>query len=136
MNDYYQILGVPKTASREEIQRAFRRLAREHHPDMSGQATSDEFRRIREAYEVLSDPQRRADYDARRDQGIRIQVQRRPTRTATARWNDVYEIRRASGYAGVREIFSTGGMGSRPGGYDPFEELDRLILAWLRRWTR
>ncbi len=63
--DYYEILGLKKDASQEEIKRAFRRLARKYHPDLNpGDKTSEQrFKEINEAYEVLSDPKKRADYD-------------------------------------------------------------------------
>ncbi len=65
MRDHYQTLGVGRDASTEEIKRAFRKLARETHPDANpGDATAEQrFREVAEAYEVLSDPQRRARYD-------------------------------------------------------------------------
>jgi len=63
--DYYQTLGVPKTASAAEIKRAFRKLAREHHPDLNaGNKTAEaRFKEINEANEVLSDPDSRRKYD-------------------------------------------------------------------------
>jgi molecular chaperone DnaJ len=65
MADYYQVLGVERDASQEEIKKAFRQLARETHPDVNNgdRGTEERFRVIAEAYEVLSDPQRRAAYD-------------------------------------------------------------------------
>lgn len=63
--DYYSVLGVEPTASQDDIKRAYRRLAREWHPDVNqgNPEAEDRFKRVGEAYQVLSDPQRRAQYD-------------------------------------------------------------------------
>ncbi|MFH2039910.1 MAG: DnaJ domain-containing protein, partial [Chloroflexota bacterium] len=62
--DYYEILGLPRTASAEEIKAAFRKLARQYHPDVSKEENAEEkFKEINEAYGVLSDDQKRARYD-------------------------------------------------------------------------
>src|SRR2546426_1920346 len=65
MADFYQILGVDRNATQDEIKGAFRRLAREHHPDVrkDDPKANERFKEINEAYQVLSDPQRRAQYD-------------------------------------------------------------------------
>ncbi len=63
-HDYYEILGVSRTGTADEIKRAFRQLAREHHPDVNQDPRADErFKEINEAYQVLGDPERRAQYD-------------------------------------------------------------------------
>jgi curved DNA-binding protein len=63
--DYYQILGVPRTATPDEVKQAFRKLARIHHPDVAKNKAAGEakFKEINEAYEVLGDPEKRRRYD-------------------------------------------------------------------------
>jgi molecular chaperone DnaJ len=63
--DYYEVLGVPRTAPDGDIKRAYRQLARKFHPDVATDkaAAENHFKEINEAYEVLSDPQKRANYD-------------------------------------------------------------------------
>lgn len=63
--DYYKILGVSKNASQEEIQRAYRKLARKYHPDVNkDEGAEEQFKKINEANEVLKDPEKRKLYDA------------------------------------------------------------------------
>ena len=63
--DYYEILGVPRTASEADIKKAFRKLAREYHPDVAKnkKQAEEKFKDLNEAYEVLGDPQKRKKYD-------------------------------------------------------------------------
>ncbi|HEC21740.1 MAG TPA: J domain-containing protein [Chloroflexi bacterium] len=62
--DYYKILGVSENADQKQIKKAFRKLARKYHPDVSSSPEAEEkFKEINEAYEVLSDPEKRAKYD-------------------------------------------------------------------------
>ncbi|GMU03289.1 molecular chaperone DnaJ [Corallococcus caeni] len=64
-DDYYQILGVPRTASADDLKKAFRKLARQHHPDVNpgDKGAEEKFKRINTAFEVLGDPKKRALYD-------------------------------------------------------------------------
>jgi curved DNA-binding protein len=62
--DYYQVMGVARDASQDDIKRAYRKLARKYHPDVSKEANAeDRFKEVQEAYEVLKDPEKRAAYD-------------------------------------------------------------------------
>src|SRR5579864_7431856 len=71
--DYYQVLGVPRDADDTAIKKAFRRLARELHPDVNSEdpQAEEKFKEAAEAYEVLSDPERRATYDRYGHEGLR-----------------------------------------------------------------
>jgi curved DNA-binding protein len=62
--DYYEVMGVPRGASQDEIKRAYRKLARKYHPDVSKEKDAEaKFKELQEAYEVLKDPEKRAAYD-------------------------------------------------------------------------
>ena len=63
--DYYETLGVKRGAAAEEVRKAYRRLARKHHPDVNpgDKSAEEKFKQIQEAYDVLSDPKKRKMYD-------------------------------------------------------------------------
>src|SRR6476659_8948108 len=63
--DYYEILGVPRDATEDQIRKAYRKLARKHHPDVNpgDKAAEEKFKKVSAAYDVLSDDKKRAAYD-------------------------------------------------------------------------
>src|SRR5438093_10491966 len=104
--DYYQILGVSRTASEKEIKSAYRRLARLYHPDVNKDPkATDRFKLINEAYEVLSDPKKRTKYDQlgadweriEREQEFARQYQSQPSRGAG----------QAAGFGDFSDFFNT-----------------------------
>ncbi|HUS04219.1 MAG TPA: molecular chaperone DnaJ [Dehalococcoidia bacterium] len=100
--DYYEVLGVPRNASDEEIKRAFRKLAFQYHPDHNKEpGAEDKFKEINEAYQVLSDPEERSSYD-------------RYGRVATEEWHGFPDF----GFGGLGDIFESffGGFGETPFG--------------------
>src|ERR1700761_683070 len=63
--DYYQTLGVERGASEDEVRKAYRKLARKHHPDLNpgDKASEERFKKVQEAYDILSDPKKKTMYD-------------------------------------------------------------------------
>lgn len=87
MENPYNILGVPPTASTEDIKKAYRALAMRHHPDRNPGANSERrFDAIKKAYELLSDPQKRAEYNYRQNNRIVID----PEQEAQTQWRSLF----------------------------------------------
>ncbi len=115
--DYYKTLGVPRTASTDEIKKAFRKLARKYHPDAGGDEAK--FKELNEAYEVLSDDKKRKLYDqygTANENQIPLWLGRRPGRETAedifggmggaGSWADILEsIRRGEGAFGTEWYF-------------------------------
>jgi curved DNA-binding protein len=92
-HDYYQTLGVARDASAQDIQKAYRKLARQYHPDVNKERGAEErFKQIAEAYEVLKDPEKRKKYDA-----------------LGANWKEGQEFTPPPGFEGVHFDFGPGG---------------------------
>src|SRR3990170_279484 len=109
--DYYEVLGLPRSASEKELKQAYRRLARKYHPDVNpGDAQAEaRFKEINSAYEVLSDPDKRKKYDRYGE-----------------RWEqaDAFEQARRAGGAGgtwFTQTFDLGDLFGRGAGGGPFE---------------
>ncbi len=108
--DAYEVLSIPRDASEQDIKKAFRRLARELHPDVNAHDPQAEmkFKEAVEAYEILSDPERRATYDRYGHEGLRSDGYA-PNFDQFGSISDLFEA-----FFGAASPF--GGMGSRPAG--------------------
>jgi curved DNA-binding protein len=107
--DYYATLEVERSATQDEIKRAYRKLARKYHPDVSKQADGEErFKEVGEAYEVLKDPEKRAAYDR-----MGSEWQNGPEFQPPPNWDEGFEFRgagsQAGGYAGDEAGYQAGG---------------------------
>jgi len=100
--DYYEILGISRDADKEEIKRAYRRLARKYHPDVNSEPGADEkFKEINRAYEVLSEPEMRSRFDRFGEAGV--------SSAAGAGFPDMGDM---GGFADIFESFFTGFTGN------------------------
>ncbi len=111
--DYYDVLGIPKDASPEDIKKAYRRLAMKYHPDMnkdSPKEAEEKFKEVSEAYEVLADPDKRARYDQFGIEGVQGTF-----RTGGFDWSDFTH------FQDISDIF--GGFGDSPFGGSIFEQI-------------
>ena len=139
--DYYEIMGVARNASPDEIKRAYRRLARKYHPDVSKEKDAEaRFKEVGEAYEVLRDPEKRAAYDqlGRRPQGEDFQP--------PPNWNFEFEGEdRGGGHSdffeqlfgglgGLRGRAGRGGFRSR--GFDTHAQVDVTLEEAFHGATR
>jgi len=126
--DYYETLGVPKNASEEEIKKAYRKLAMKHHPDRNHGDTSKDaeakFKEVKEAYEMLSDGQKRAAYDQYGHAGVDPNMRGGPG---------------AEGFGGFAEafgdifgdVFGGGGRGRTSSGRQVFRGADQIFAMEL-----
>src|SRR3972149_1226137 len=120
--DYYTVIGVPRGASQEEVKQAYRRLAREYHPDVrkDDPQANERFKEINEAYYVLSDPDRRPQYARFGRAAARRAAERRSQQQpAFGRFPEVVTCRECGGRGTVirhpcRECGGTGRRGAAP----------------------
>ncbi len=110
--DYYEILEVSRTASPEEIKKAYRKLAHQYHPD-TGKGDEAKFKEVGEAYAVLSDAQKRARYDRFGQAGFNVPPGAPPGGAGFENWEDIF-----GGFTDFGDIFSDifggAGRGRRP----------------------
>ena len=139
-DDYYKVLGVERNASTDDIKKAYRRLALKYHPDRNPsdkKNAEEKFKKISEAYAVLSDPEKRKQYDSFGSDAFRQKY----TQEDIFRGFDLNEILRDLGFGGLGGEFTWFGGGPRrrsfrqqqPVGSDPFGDLFRDQQAYTYR---
>lgn len=112
--DYYEILGVGRSASEKDIKQAYRRLARQYHPDVNkSPGAEDRFKDINEAYQVLSDSEKRQKYDQLGDSWNRWQQQGTPGGFDWSQWTSGFPGggRVRTQYGDLNDLFGRGGTG-------------------------
>jgi molecular chaperone DnaJ len=112
--DYYQVLGVPESATQDQIKKAYRKLAKKHHPDANpdNKAAGERFKEISEAYAVLSDAEKRKQYDRLRKYGAFAGMgggARGGTRTYSSGRSPVedFDLKDFGGFGGIGDLFSS-----------------------------
>src|SRR5438309_9867446 len=110
--DYYQTLGVSETATTDEIKKAFRRLAKQYHPDRNpnNPQAADRFKEINEAHDVLSDPEKRKKYDQLRRYGAVAGADRGPGAGAGGGYGTAgvdVDLSDLSSVGGLGDLFSS-----------------------------
>ncbi len=133
--DFYAILGVPRGADETEIRSAHRALARKYHPDAGTGSSSEKFRSIQDAYDVLSDPHRRAEYDRllrrQEQQSVRAEPSTRFSFAGRAPFSNHVDLRNLSrGVRAERIEFGPRYQCAR-GEADPWEELLAFLFGDL-----
>jgi curved DNA-binding protein len=149
--DYYETLGVSRTATPDEIKQAFRKLARQYHPDVAKNKAAGEakFKEINEAYDVLSDPEKRRRYDelgANWDGSAPPPPRHRPASDGTA--GPDFEFGGSTGFSDFFESFFGGGRSGFARGWDgraagraddvafPGEDVEADLLVTLEEALR
>ncbi|MEW6302412.1 MAG: DnaJ C-terminal domain-containing protein [Verrucomicrobiota bacterium] len=140
--DYYETLGVPRNASDEDIRKAFRKLARQYHPDVAKdkKLAEEKFKEINEANEVLSDPEKRRKYDqlgANWKQGAQFHPPPGWEKRTRRRANGVDGEEFQFGGTGFSDFFEQffGSTGGRGGGFTRFEDLGEETFSARGRDT-
>src|SRR5436189_1136131 len=135
--DYYQVLGVAETATVDEIKKAFRRLAKQYHPDRNpnNAQASERFKEINEAHDVLSDPDKRKRYDQVRRYGAYAGAGRGGGAGAQGSGAVEFDLSDLGSFGGLGDLFSSifGRRGAEGGGrLDDEDEIETTVTIPFR----
>jgi molecular chaperone DnaJ len=137
MTDYYEVLGVPKTASADDIKKAYRKLAFKYHPDQNpgDKVAEEKFKQVTAAYDILGDEEKRKQYDNAGYNPFANATYGEYGEQTQSQWNSTYQ--NAYGNEDFWSWFTNGNYANQNNNQNPYEETQgRYTHKTYRRYTK